>query len=90
MFRFFWADFFVIPIIPLNILSYNNVLLLILLKSIRIFIILLLTIRKDKYDLLSLLHLKVTNIHTYNFNLYQKNYKKILFVIYTQILTKYH
>jgi len=67
--------------------------LLILLKSIRIFIIfiiLLLTIRKDKYDLLSLLHLKVTNIHTYNFNLYQKNYKKILFVIYTQILTKYH
>jgi len=33
-------------------------------------------IEKDKYGLLSLLHLKFTNIYTYNFNLYKKIYKR--------------
>ena len=33
-------------------------------------------IEKEKYGLLSFLHLKVTYIYTYNFNLYQKIYIK--------------
>ena len=79
MFHLFWAGFFVILIILLNIFSYNNLILLMLLKKIRIFIIfviVLLSIWKDKYGLLSLLYLKVTNIHAYNFKLYHKNYIK--------------
>jgi len=47
---------------------------------------------KYKHHLLNLLHLKVTNIYTYNFNLYKKNslknLYKIFFVICTQNLYK--
>jgi len=40
-------------------------------KKIDIFCYIIVVIEKDKYSLMSLLHLKVTNIYTYNFNLYK-------------------
>jgi len=56
---------------------------------------LIVVIKKDKYDLLSLLHLKFINIYTYNFNLYKisfiiytQNFYKLLLIIYTRSCNK--
>jgi len=58
---------------------------MVLIKKDKNFCYIVVVIEKDKYDLLSLLHLRITNIYsyicqkkifTYNFNLYQKNYIK--------------
>jgi len=39
-----------------------------------LFVRLLLLLKKNKHGFLSLLHLKVINIYTYNFNLYQNKH----------------
>ena len=52
--------------------------MLVLLKKMNFCYIchIIVVIEKDKYGKLSLRHLKVTNIYTYNFKLYQKIYIK--------------
>ena len=45
-------------------------------KKDKNFCYIIVVVEKYKYDLLSLLHLKITNTYTYNFNLYKKIYIK--------------
>ena len=75
----FWTDFFVISIIFLNNFFYNKCHIGGVFKIYMNFCYIcyiIVVVEKYKYDLLSLLHLKVTIIYTYNFNLYQKIYIK--------------
>lgn len=65
MIFFFWVGLFIISIIPLNKFAFKNAILLVLLKKIRIFIIFVLLLVKDKHNFLLL---KVTNNYTHNFN----------------------
>ena len=62
--------------ISLNKFSYNNVIVGVVKKGDNFYYLyyIIVVIEKDKYGLLSLLHLKVTNIYiyTYNFNIYKK------------------
>jgi len=60
----------VIPIIFLK----KKILYVGVIKKVKNFCYIIVVVQKYKYDLLSLLHLKVTNIYTSNFNLYQKIY----------------
>ena len=68
----FWID--LIPIIRLNKFSYITLYYWCYLIFYYYYICyIIVVIEKDKYSLLNLLHLNVTNIYIYNFNLYQKN-----------------
>jgi len=56
---------------------------MVLLKKIKkILLYIIVVIEKYKYGLLSLLHLKVTNIYTYNLLSITKNLYKISLIIY--------
>jgi len=45
----FWAGVFIMQIIPLNKFGYKNVILFVLLKKIRIYIIFVILLVKDKH-----------------------------------------
>jgi len=74
------------PILPLDKFAYNSVKLLVLLKKIWIYIIFVISLVKDKYNLLQFgrnyfFRDKVINICIYNFNQNQNFIKNIAYTL---------
>jgi hypothetical protein len=91
----FCDGYFIIPIISLNKFFYNNIILLVLLKKIRIytiFVILLILLKNINLVCWVYYNLKFTNIYNYNVIQNKNNYNviqnkkisyKMTFIIYT-------